>query len=557
MKGVKKQKKRKEIVKERDCEDWCFICKDGGDLILCEYRDCLKVYHLVCLKEGDSMVTTREHWTCARHSCIKCQKSSKFHCYCCPNAVCEQCIEAAEFAHVRGNKGLCSDCLELVLLVEEEDLYTDKGKIDLRDRNTYECLFLEYWDIIKEEEGLNLDDVYAADDKLKKGNFPKHSFKSKTIKCKRDIELISSDSDLDDTKDFETIEKRKGTKAVEFTGWGSKPLIEFLKSLGKDTAKELSQYDVHSIICEYIREKKLFDPKKKKRILCDEKLFSVFRRRFMNKNKIYNLLEGHLVENLDQSEEDDNLLEIENCSNNKIEKTLASFKKQRTASPDRTSQKMEAPAVQESPFASMVSENMKLVYLRRSLVEQLLSDPESFEKKVVGSFVRVKIGPKDCTRRKSHQLLQVTGMKQTSTTAETNGQIVLKLFNVPKDVSISMLSDVDFCEEEIDELRQLVEKGLLPKPTVVELEQKAKSLHEDITKDWIQKELIKLQKRIDFANEKGWRRELHEYLEQLELLKKPSEQERLIKQPFKVIAELVEHKTSLVELIEVASEEYD
>nr|XP_023928281.1 uncharacterized protein At5g08430-like [Quercus suber] len=86
----------------------------------------------------------------------------------------------------------------------------------------------------------------------------------------------------------------------------------------------------------------------------------------------------------------------------------------------------------------------------------------------------------------------------------------------------------------------MVENGLLKKPTVVELEQKARSLHEDITKHWIEMELVKLQKCIDRANEKGWRAELFQYLDKIELLKKPSEQERLLKQEPKVIAEMVE-----------------
>ncbi|KAL6176522.1 hypothetical protein ACLB2K_053155 [Fragaria x ananassa] len=67
-----------------------------------------------------------------------------------------------------------------------------------------------------------------------------------------------------------------------------------------------------------------------------------------------------------------------------------------------------------------------------------------------------------------------------------------------------------------------------------------KVLHEDIIKHWIPKELVRLQNRVDYANEKGLRRELDEYLEQRERLKKPSEQERLLTQSPKVIPEVID-----------------
>ncbi|XP_021901265.1 uncharacterized protein At5g08430-like isoform X2 [Carica papaya] len=81
------------------------------------------------------------------------------------------------------------------------------------------------------------------------------------------------------------------------------------------------------------------------------------------------------------------------------------------------------------------------------------------------------------------------------------------------DVGLSLLSDDDISEEECEGLRQQVKNGLLEKPTVVEFEQKARSLHEDIMK------------HVD------------EYLEQRELLKKPEEQERLLKKLPTIISE--------------------
>ncbi|KAJ8765381.1 hypothetical protein K2173_012078 [Erythroxylum novogranatense] len=549
VKSGKRKKKMKDIVKERDCEDWCFVCKDGGDLILCDFHNCLKVYHPGCVGKEDTLMETGEHWTCDRHSCLFCSGTPKFHCYCCPDALCGHCIATAEFAPVRGKKGFCSSCLELVLLVEEkENMNIDEDKIDLQDRNTYECLFLEYWDIIKEEEGLTLDDVYCADSRLKKGQHSDYGSQSYKIgKSKGSYGQITSSSDLSDSEESETMGKRTGPKKLEFVGWGSKPLIEFLRSLGKDTTEELSQYDIESIICTYIQQKNLYDPWKRKKILCDDSLYSIFRRKSILKNRIYSLLEAHLVVNINHSEDDESGHEVKGTSHDQNEETVLTCKKRRLVSSAKNSEGTERNAnIQESSFASILSENLKLIYLRRSLVEELWYEPQKFAVKVVGSFVKVKTGCRDYTRRSSHQLLQVTGIKSTG---EDKSEIVLRVSNLPTDVHISSLSDYDIREEEIDDLRENVDKGLLPKLTVVELEEKARSLHEDITKHWIKRELVRIQSCIDFANEKGWRRELYEYLEQIELLKNPTEQERLLQNRPKVVAEVVKCNTDEVDIL--------
>ncbi|ETW06952.1 hypothetical protein, variant 1 [Aphanomyces invadans] len=72
-------------------EDSCFCCKDGGDLIECDFvgkHRCPKVYHVDCL--GFS-VPDDVTWTCPRHLCAfpKCTHVSKFICRFCPVAHCE------------------------------------------------------------------------------------------------------------------------------------------------------------------------------------------------------------------------------------------------------------------------------------------------------------------------------------------------------------------------------------------------------------------------------------------------------------------------------------
>uniref|UniRef100_A0A5B7CAA4 Uncharacterized protein n=1 Tax=Davidia involucrata TaxID=16924 RepID=A0A5B7CAA4_DAVIN len=546
-------KKRKRIQKkEESAEDWCFVCKDGGRLVVCDYKHCLKAYHPDCVGKDESFLETGNRWTCNWHSCLICHTTPKFHCFCCPNAVCQRCITAAEFVRVRGKKGFCNNCLKLALLVEENvDVDSDGGRVDFKDRETYEFLFMEYWEIIKEKEGLTLENLHSADSRLKKGQNCKSGSESGDSDKGEEYQLISSFDNMDDIEEHSPVSKKKRSMGLqlmkrkeklnekEFIGWGSKALIQFLASIGKDTSKKLSQHEVTSIINGYINENKLFHPEKKK-IICDATLQSVIGRKELNRSSIHDFLESHFAENLEKSEED----EFGCNSEDKDENVFVACKRQRKLSTDIKSQKKEVGFdVLQTCFAAIVAENIKLVYLKRSLVEELLKQPETFESKVMGSFVRVRSDSNNNSQKKSHQLVQVTGI--TSGIKKTSGgenctEILLQISNIPIDIHICMLSDDDYTEEECEDLRQKVKGGLLKRPTVVELEQKARSLHEFITKHWIVKELALLQNLIDRANEKGWRSELYEYLERRQLLQTSSEQSRLLQKIPKVIADVAQ-----------------
>lgn len=200
-----------------------------------------------------------------------------------------------------------------------------------------------------------------------------------------------------------TRKRKYRTKKKEFHGWGSVPLILFLQSIGRDTKKEIAQSEVANIVMEYVKQKSLFHKTKKKRIECDEKLHSLFKRKTISRLKINDLLESHFAENCEESS-DDVLFDSEE------DDAFSMCETPRTAPSEKRSQ-LKKPVFEKprSCFAAVVPANIKLVYLKRSLVEKLLTDPETFETKVVGSFIRIKSDPNDYLQKNSHQLLQVTG----------------------------------------------------------------------------------------------------------------------------------------------------
>ncbi|KAF7813371.1 Plus-3 domain, subgroup protein [Senna tora] len=273
------------------------------------------------------------------------------------------------------------------------------------------------------------------------------------------------------------MKRKVRSKKREYIGWGSTQLISFLESIDKDSSIQLSQRDVTTVIDKYVQQNSLLNPDRKKRVICDERLHSLFGRKSISRLKIYDLLESHFAANCEESS-DDSLFNSEDDEN-----ILATSEYQKTTTLERQNQsKNKVTKKPKSCFAAIIPANIKLVYLKRSLVEELLKDPETFESKVVGSFIRIRCDPNDYLQKNSHQLLQVTGIKNFSGMKDMSGDILLQVSGYFKDISIHKLSDDNFSEEECEDLCQRVKDGLLKRPMIVDLEQKATVLHKDMTK---------------------------------------------------------------------------
>ncbi|KAH9684792.1 hypothetical protein KPL70_013666 [Citrus sinensis] len=168
--------RKKRLTKEEISENWCYVCKDGGKLRLCDHLRCPKVYHSECVDKDESFLVAETKWTCNWHFCHVCGKASKFYCLCCPSAVCKTCLYDAQFAVVKRNKGFCNSCLELAWLIEtNKDVKSVGCNIDVNHPKTTDYFFNGYWQTIKQKEGLTSKNVILAYDLSKKGEMHKRA----------------------------------------------------------------------------------------------------------------------------------------------------------------------------------------------------------------------------------------------------------------------------------------------------------------------------------------------------------------------------------------------
>ncbi|KAK8665167.1 hypothetical protein V6N13_005341 [Hibiscus sabdariffa] len=365
-------------------------------------------------------------------------------------------------------------------------VYAMRVKVDFNDRATSEYLFKCYWELVKEKEGLTSQQLHSSDRLLKNGkNYDiqaNYNCREEDIMDFEDDSISESDDWRDDDrvrcrkrkrgKPSPTKRKGKPKKRREYVGWASKQLVEFLTSVGKDATQELSQYDVVTVVTEYCNKHKLFHPEKKKKVICDERLQSLLGRKSVNKNGIYKLLTLHFSENLEKSEDSVgfSLEEDDNVS--------VPCKRQRKSSPDRKFEEKEiATNPRQGHLAAIVSTNIKLVYLKRSLVLELAKQLNTFNDKIVGSFVRIKSDPNGYFQKNSHMLVQVKGIKETSMKEESTSTILLQVSYRLKEIRVCELSDDNFTEEEIDDLSKRMGTRVLERPTVTPSEQ-SRLLHE-------------------------------------------------------------------------------
>ncbi|XP_018109063.1 histone-lysine N-methyltransferase NSD3 isoform X2 [Xenopus laevis] len=102
-----KAKKRKLKTEQKQIhEDFCFRCGDGGELVMCDKRDCPKAYHLLCLNLTQPPYGK---WDCPWHQCDICGAASSSFCDFCPASFCREHEKASLTSSALDGRLCCSD----------------------------------------------------------------------------------------------------------------------------------------------------------------------------------------------------------------------------------------------------------------------------------------------------------------------------------------------------------------------------------------------------------------------------------------------------------------
>ncbi|KAM1156266.1 hypothetical protein ACFX2B_026794 [Malus domestica] len=527
-------------------EDVCFICFDGGSLVLCDRRGCPKAYHPSCIKRDEAFFKSKAKWNCGWHICSSCQKAAHYWCYTCTYSLCKRCTKGADYQCVRGNKGFCGTCMRTIMLIENVQENKEGAQVDFDDKSSWEYLFKVYWILLKRKLSLTSDDLFKAKNPwneaavmVGKGDsstelYDGNKTNSGAVNCCADLEATHSKRS---NKKPRTLDK---DLSVEDTVWASKELLEFVAYLRNGDTSVLSQFDVQALLFEYIKKNNLHDPRQKCQIICDSRLINLFGKECVGHFEMLKLLEFHFL--IKESSKADNIISpgVDNTVGSQMEidgnydNQMMMRNDKRCKTRKRVDEK--GPPTNPDGFAAIDLHNINLIYLRRNWVEKLIEDVDKLHEKVVGSIVRIRI-PTGDQKEDIYRLVQVTGTSKVAQPYKVGTKttdVKLEILNLKKKevISIDEISNQEFSQDECKRLRQSIRCGLSKQLTLGEIQEKAMALHAIRVNDCLEAEVLRISQLRDRASEKGRRKEYPflQCVDKLQLLNSLEERQRRLRE---------------------------
>ncbi|KAJ9550230.1 hypothetical protein OSB04_014275 [Centaurea solstitialis] len=553
---TKTTSKSSAAPRKRIEEDVCFICFDGGNLVLCDRRGCPKAYHPSCVNRDEAFFQSKGLWNCGWHLCSICEKKAEYMCYTCTYSLCKACIKTSVILCVREKekKGLCEACMKTVMLIEKQGTQGTKGSVNFDDKNSWEHLFKDYWTEMKARHNLSLAEL------SKSKNPWKGSGKQESLIAKYDLkdeEDLGSDNPPENQKARKTRRKTKKQKSNDAkeddsspaavgsegsvpdnkTEWVSKELLEFVMHMRNGDGSVISQFEVQDLLLEYIKRNKLRDPHRKSQIICDARLENIFGKPRVAHFEMLKLLESHFLTREDSHIDDFQGMvvdtEVSQVDDDETNEALGKDSKDRKRK-GRKKGDRRGPQSNRDDYAAIDIHNISLIYLRRKLVEDLLDDMESFGEKIVGTFVRIRISGAN-QKQDIYRLVQVTGTSEAAqyTIGKRKTCTMLEILNLDKTeiIPIDSISNQEFMEDECKRLRQSIKCGLISRLTVGDILDKAMELQVARVNDWLETEVMRLSHLRDRASDLGRKKEYPlECVEKLHVLKTPEERARRLEE---------------------------
>jgi chromatin remodeling complex protein RSC6 len=349
---------------------------------------------------------------------------------------------------------LAAYILQLALFLFHVSFCLLQVKVDFDDRLSWEYLFKLYWLDLKGKLSLTMEELtdaksrwnapitYArkekdeSSDDLYDANYDEgagsdcSSGKRKRANASRkkgqrrrkahSVCNVKVENAEIATGNAESLPKKEPSEGVSLdTKWASPELLEFVGHMRDGDQSFISQFDVQAILLEYIKKNDLRNPRRKSQIICDSRLHRLFRKTHVAHFEMLRLLEMHFlaseastVNNGNHETINVNAAQIDDSGYGEItDKPCPGRRK-------RMHRKIERePLANLKDYAAIDMHNINLIYLRRSLMEDLLDDP-TFSDKISGGFVRIKITDVG-QKQHMYRLVKVVGKIFNSVTSTT------------------------------------------------------------------------------------------------------------------------------------------